>query len=251
MVMSTVVQAQDVLDRDRIRFDRLVETQASVEAEYYEFTDDEKERLNYLRVIDAPFSVENISGLELLGKYAETTDERDEYARRFVAAHSDNVVRSNVWALTVARVARETDLTLDATENSPALVRELAEHGFTLTKGDVGKSLFNDRKERRAASMLDKLGRSSRVVNYFVSFECGDDCSERFKKLHSENVSGVIGELNIIFIGTTDSDSDKVFDWAREHSITKAELLQGSINLHVDNEYWTGVRAGDDVPQIH
>jgi len=156
-----------------------------------------------------------------------------------------------VWALTVQRVGRETDLTKAAIASSPDLVRELADVGFSITEGDVSKRLYEKKKAENGFDLYEKFGRSSKVVNFFVSLECGNECDKEFKSLHSDTISGAIGELNVVFIGAGESEKTEVFDWARSNSITKHELTVGYVNLHLDSKEWEVLRVGNDVPQIH
>jgi len=215
-----------------------VDVQAKFETELYDLTEEETERVAVLRIADRPFGAENLSPLELLGKYAVSESEREDYARRYLHVAAENTVKSNAWALTIEKMSREKDYIGEAIAANPSVERMLRELNIDL--GGFNKSDF--------APALGVIS-PTRTVTLFTTLDC-DACDQAFRQLHRDIKSTALDQVNVVFVGSVIEDQDDIFDWARSVSILKKELEAESIVLHIDGDQWKQVRDGDDVPQV-
>lgn len=221
-------QVSDVVNTD-VKIDSVV-----FESELYGLSEEETARVRVLKVADRPFGVENLSSLELLGKYARNDTEREDYARRYLEVAAENAIKANMWALTINRVSKGRDFMAEAAYREPEFVRNLELAGMDVSGFSYAKKVENPTK----------------TADIFLSLECGEPCDQEFHELYVNLKARALEQINVVFVGARSADEQAIFDWAREKKIKKSELESASVQLHIDNAHWAVARDGDDVPQV-
>lgn len=213
--------------------DDIEEQRLAIESEYYELDVDEIERVRVLRVLDKPFSVDDFSSIELLGKYATSEEEREKYARAYLEVTAQNSVRSSMWALAIQKVSSDEDVIKDVVEGFPEVKIALAEIGFSLDGfGEPGSKT-----------------RVIKTADVYVSLDCKEECFREFGRMHTAVMLKAVDRVNVVFVGSDVSDQDEIYDWARARNVTKEQMMNKQVQLHFDGPAWAKKRESDEVPQ--
>lgn len=233
LIFASGVYAQDLsfIDPERLQ----------LEMQQFELTEEQVIRVQSLRMLDSPYGVDNLSALELLGKYAETDAEREEFARKHVIAMADNIGRSQAWSLAIYKAARSEEFVSQILAANPIISQELSLLGMSPPNQDSSASTAAERYAKKPAP-----GRT-----LMVALDCESECIEAFSLAQNDVLSGRVESLDVVFVDSTEEDQTKIFNWARARGISRAELISGKFNLHTDSDEWIAVRNGlSKVPRL-
>lgn len=217
--------------------DQLFVNQQSVR-EQYGLDEEEWQRVAYLQMLDQPFG-DNLSPVELLGKYAETDQERQRYARLYTALYVDQMRRSQAWALAIQQVAQERDLTRNVLNMTPQIEQGLDRLGIRPPITDATHALYQQRQNSQHAA-----------TTLFVSLNCDEPCSEAINRQTRQVLAGFISKVDIVFVNSDSDDQEEIIDWVSRHDLNFAELHSGKVELHFDSDHWRRLRTSDDVPSV-
>jgi len=205
----------------------------------YQLTDEEVSKAQRLRTVDRSYGVENLSAVELLGKYARTDAERMKYARKHVTAMADNVGRSQAWGMAVYEATQEGNLVTDILAANPVI-----EDGLNRMRMAVPRSDYSDFD--KPDIVMTEPGRT-----LMIKTDCGDKCDEAFAKEFVLVMENKVDHLDVVFVESTDEDTESIMAWARSMAVSQEVLKSGNVNLYVDDEEWKALRNGkDSVPRL-
>jgi len=210
-----------------------------IEKNQFRLTDKEVSRAKRLRHLDRSFGVENLSAVELLGKYAKTDAERLKYARKHVTAMADNVGRAQAWGMAVYEATQEINLVEEILSTNPMI-----EAGLNRMRMAVPRSDYSD---------FDKppIVKTEPGRTLMMSLKCGDECDQEFAEQFVLVMENKVDHLDVVFVGSSNSDTDAIFAWAKSMAISKKVLEAGNVNLHIDDVEWKEMRNGQDsVPRL-
>jgi integrating conjugative element protein (TIGR03759 family) len=217
--------------------DQLLANQQSIR-EQYGLDEEEWQRVAYLQRLDQPFG-DNLSPIELLGKYAETDQERERYARLYTALYVDQMRRSQAWALAIQKIAQDRDLTRDVLNTTPQIKQGLDRLGIHPPITDATHALYQHRQNSQHAA-----------TTLFVSLDCDEPCSEAINRQTRQVLAGFINKVDIVFVNSDSNDQEEIIDWVSRHDLNFTELHSGKVELHFDSDHWRRLRTSDDVPSV-
>ena len=221
-----------------VEFVGMTDTEVRVGRDHYGLSDVELQRLAYLKSIDQPFA-QNLSPIELLGKYAQTDHERDHYAQVYASLMADQMQRAQSWALAVAKATQETDYTQLTLAGATNIITGLERLGLSAPTSDAHRDQYLTRQQNRKAGQT-----------LFVSLDCASACDRAIKAAVPDTVTAGSPSLDIVFVGAVAADESAIIDWIRRQQIAQSVLNSGKILLHIDSDYWRERRDGDRVPQV-
>lgn len=237
LTMSPVVAAESA-HQPEVTYATLSAIDREIATERYGLDDNEWDRVLYLTAVDRHFG-DNLSPIELLGKYAETDSDRERYARLYTAVTIDQMRRSQAWALAIQKVAQERDLTREVLDSTPQIQAGLDRLGIRPPVTDATRALY----QRRQTSQQS-------ATTLFVSLACEAPCGDLAGKLSRQVLAGFRDKLDIVFIGSDAKDQNDIIEWVNTQAINTGLLRDGSVELHVDSQYWRALRTSDDVPRV-
>ncbi|MEM7258310.1 MAG: hypothetical protein AAF404_13100 [Pseudomonadota bacterium] len=237
LLASPVVIAETALQSE-VTYSDLSVIDRQIATERYGLDDKEWQWALYLKAVDRPFG-QNLSPIELLGKYAETDEERERYARIYTAVTIDQMRRSQAWALAIQKVAQERDLTREVLASTPQIKAGLERLGIRPPITDATRALYQRRQTLKQSA-----------TTLFVSLDCDKPCGELAGKLSRQVMAGFRDKLDVVFIGSDGEDQHDIFDWANAQQLSSEMLRNGAIELHLDSQHWRAFRTTDEVPQV-
>lgn len=236
---STAFGKDTVQDVEHTEADFVDVELSRIEQRQFELSDEEVSRSQRLRLMDKSYGVSNLSAVELLGKYATTDAERLKYARKHVMAMADNVGRSQAWSMAVYEASQETNLVQGILSENPIIEAGLGRMRMAVPDDDYSDFDY-------IPPVVTEPGRT-----IFMSLDCGDKCDELFAKQYSLVLQSKVENLDVVFVGSDNSDTEAIFQWAHSMAITKGALESGSVKLHIDDPEWVEVRNGiESVPRL-
>lgn len=240
LALSGLVVAQEVTPEVARSSASFYDAEMSgIDRAQYDLTEKEVSRAQRLRIIDRSFGVDNLSAVELLGKYAKTDTERMEYARKHVTAMADNVGRSQAWGMAVYAASQESNLVASILDSNP-----LIEDGLNRMRMAVPRTDYTD-FDRKPPMLRTEPGRT-----LMMSVDC-DECDEVFAKEFVLVMENKVDHLDVVFVDSTADDIDEIFGWAKSMAISKSVLESGKVNLHTDDEAWRDLRNDlEGVPRL-
>ncbi|OED38015.1 hypothetical protein AB833_21465 [Chromatiales bacterium (ex Bugula neritina AB1)] len=228
----------DTTRHTEVTYDERSAMDRQVYSERYGLDAEELNRVVYLQSLDRPFG-DQLSPIELLGKYAETNEDRERYAQLYTTIYVDQMRRSQAWALAIQQVAQERDLTQEVLQSTPQITAGLDRLRIHPPLTDATHALYQQQRSK-----------SDNSKTLLVSLACDATCGELASQLSRQVLAGFTEKLDIVFVGSDRQDEVAIMDWAARHQLNAALLQRGAVALHVDSDHWRALRDSDVVPRV-
>jgi|GEM_PF-3096451 len=197
---------------------------SSIARDLWQLDDSEVARLDELVSIERAFSdVDRLTPYEILGKYAETTQDARRYAERYTRAMADHQRRSLRWAVTVANVARQQEQQVQNAMLGDPLISE-----YLASIREGGPSPITAER-----------------WHLHVPAEC-PDCDALIQSAVAELSGDRIQGLDIVFLGMQQPDQDVVREWLEAAGLSIEDVRGDRVTVNLDSDAWRDERAGDD-----
>lgn len=221
-------------------------------------SDAEVSRLLVVREIAGPHvDLEMISPVELLGIYAETAEQRKEYARRYIRAQQEHRVKSMEWAITVASIAASE---AGSFASGSPMISEYGKHtdqsldqarheyfkGGRYEQNNPPASFTTQFATRVQQNAVREIAKRAVVYVEFDCNRCDRAVTEALEKQRNTEIPGV----DVIFSGVAGNAQKEISEWAVRMGVTQAEVGSRSVTLNYETKYWLEKRAGRKIPLV-
>lgn len=210
-------------------------------AEAWGLTLNEYERYLELKIIDSSYSAENISPLEVLGKYA-TGAEQKRYARLHQRLYADNQRRTMNWLIAIQAAAGDFQ-PVDLYDASPEIQAYLGSTGITRpTIASLGSP--------SQAAPVAPQSETQQRIRLFIPYDCDEKCSQRFQALSFKQALGQYTGIDVVFADAknTETDLSHIRIWATEQNIAVEDVRAKNVTLNYDSETYRALRGDAKLP---
>lgn len=212
-------------------------------AEAWGLTINEYERYLELKIVDSSYSADNISPLEVLGKYA-TGAEQKRYARLHQRLYADNQRRTMNWLIAI-QAESDNFQPVDLYDASPEIQAYLGSTG--ITRPTIA-ALGSPSSVRPIASQPE--AEAQQRIRLFIPYDCDEACIQVFQSLSFKQSLGRYTGIDVIFADAknTEPDLKHIRNWASTQKIDVEDVRAKNITLNYDSEAYKALRGNATLP---